>query len=172
MKKNGYSLIEVLMVLVLMSIIGLGTIGSIAKVVEKCALKRLKNELPLFLDNIAYKAMQEGKEYLLKFDFENYRISCGALRYNLPKCYNYFRKKGRDGRVRKFEITVKSNGNIDDMFLIFVVDKCNKEALYRIGMYNTSVLRYLRIRRFYPKRKPILLSDSGYYEIEKWMEEK
>ncbi len=170
-KKQAYTLLETLIVVGIISILSIGSISGIRIRVERNALQKIRNELPVFLDNLAYNAMQYGEAGTIDFDFENYVISYREKKYHLPKTYSYFRKKGSSEKIKKFQVELKNNGNISDMFLIFVTDKKEKKALYRLGLYNTSVLRYLKIRRFRPKKKEILLSDSKYYDMKKWKEE-
>lgn len=144
--------------------------------IAKRDLKKVIRELPIFFDNAAYYCMNTGERCAIYLDFENYVITASNKKYRriykLPKTLTYFKKNSDGTMSKRYSFDITSTGNSNQMFLIFVCDRKEEEVLHRMGIYPISVLKYIKIRSFMPKKEPILTSDDKYYEIEKWKEMK
>ncbi|NLK63104.1 MAG: type II secretion system protein [Fusobacteria bacterium] len=171
--KNGFTVLELVLSMAIIMIItsfGIMQFGDM----EKRELNRIRIEFNLFIDNAALHCLNSGERSNIVLDFNNKVITAKGPRYNkkykLPKKLNYFIKDGNKTILDKFEFQLNSTGNANKMFVIYISDKHKKKVLHRIGIYSISVVKYVKIRQFVPKKSPLYLTDDKFYEIEKWKE--
>lgn len=173
MNKRGYTLIEVLVFLGLVSIF----FGFITFSLEKRKMNesfiRVKTELPLFIRKVQKYGFQYENEYYVDFKISDNRLLFETKdkvlieEVRLPKNIGYFTNNS-DKNADFIRKTTK-NGNFDRGFSIFLSDRNMKKIYYRISVSTVNSVKYPLIS-VYKAKKPILINEN-YLDYGLWNEE-
>lgn len=172
MRKRGFTLIEVVLYLGLISILmGIFLVNQ-EKKEEVKQLGIAKKEMVQFIRKIQQISYYEKKEYLLDIKMSNKTISYmdnnGKLqKLKLPSNISYM--SNNIDRYRDFTRSTTTNGNFEKGFSIYLLDKRKKKIYYRVSTNTINSLRY-PIISVYKAKKEINIAED--YNNEKlWSEE-
>ena len=172
MKRRGFTIIELLIVIALIGIlVGIGSV-SIKKQAESRAMLRVQNEVGDFFRIAAKRSLETGKRYGVDFDLVGKKIEIyrdegtdgeweddGARRtiekLELPKVLEYGIKDS-GSYPSEFNTNITSSGNISDNFTLYIVTSNSnsgiqgeEEVKYAISFYKGDThVNYLHIREY------------------------
>lgn len=174
MKKKGFTIVELLVIMAVLGVIlGFGGI-SIRKQRKNNAILRVRNELGEFFRVTAKRALETGRRQGIDFDLENKKIEIyrvedsngvwkvGGTRHiirtlNLPKDLEYIKKKSDGTYVADFDNYITSWGNISRGMTIYVTEKNttpeidgSEEIRHAVSLSQTSHIKYLSVREYTP----------------------
>ncbi len=141
-------------VMVVCAIIVMGTTAgmlSFAERAEKDGLRELKLKIPLLIENMSWKSMEQGIKYDVEFNFQD---SCfkalkeGELivKESMPKHFIYEDINGNNIIKRSTTAT----GNMNLSFSIYVFSSNKKRVLYKITADTTSPAKCVIVRKYKP----------------------
>lgn len=149
--KKGFTLLEIMVVcciIVVMTTAGSLTLSGRA---EKDGLRELKLKIPLLIENMSWKSMENGIRYDVEFNFEEnffkvFKEGEVVIRESLPKHFIYEDINGN----RVIKRTTTSTGNMNMPFSIYVFSRDRKKVLYKITADTTSPAKYVIVRKYKP----------------------
>lgn len=165
MKKRGFTIIELLIVIALIGIlIGVGSF-SIKKQAESRGMLRIQNEVGDFFRVAAKRSQETGKKYIINFDLAGKKIEItrdGEVTdtLNLPNVFEY-EKISETLREQNFTRNITSTGNLS-MGLTLYVFKSNSQtgiqgdevAKYAVTFKTTDKhVKFLHVKELLPKSK-------------------
>ncbi len=149
MKRRGFTIIELLIVVALIGIlVGVGGV-SIKRQAESRAMLRVQNELGDFFRVAAKRSQETGKRYGVEFKLGENLIEISRIGFleelKLPNIFEYSIKPPLiDGKT-----TLTSTGNISDNFTLYISN--SKEIKHAINFdKEDSHVKYLHIREYSP----------------------
>ena len=171
MKKRGFTIIELLIVVAIIGIlVGIGGV-SIKRQAESRAMLRIKNEIGDFFRVAAKRSWETGKRYDINFNLVEKIITIsrnGNLieKLDLPNIFEYtIKDSGSYGS--EFTSGFTSTGNISSDNFTFYVAKSNsnigiqedEEVIYAITFYKgDNHVNYLHVKE-YIATSPFKISD-------------
>jgi prepilin-type N-terminal cleavage/methylation domain-containing protein len=157
MKKRGFTIIELLIVVALIGIlVGIGGV-SIKKQAESKAMLRVQNEIGDFFRIAAKRSQETGKKYAVEFKLDENLIEVSRVGFleelKLPNMFDYSIKPPlTDGKA-----TLTTTGNISDNFTLYISN--SKEIKHAINFNkDDSHIKYLHIREYSPTNNSISIS--------------
>lgn len=164
MKKNGFSLIELILVIGIMSILGSALILSTAGIGEKNALRECETRMPIFFRNYIDRSFDNGERYRLEMDLGRKRITVystvGNYKIDELKLNNSLGYYKKDDEERVITREVTERGNFSKGFSIVIGDKKREKMYRKITGDNTLVVRYGIIRMYFPKNGDYIIYGS------------
>ena len=163
MKKRGFTIIELLIVVAVIGIlVGLGGI-SIKKQAESRAMLKVKNEIGDFFRVAAKRSQETGKKYVINFDLAEKKIEITRNgdttdTLELPNIFEY-EKISKTLREQNFSRNITSTGNLS-LGLTLYVFKANSQpgiqgdeiAKYAITFKTTDKhVKFLHVKELLPK---------------------
>lgn len=163
MKKRGFTIIELLIVVAVIGIlIGIGSF-SIKKQAESRAMLRVQNEVGDFFRVAAKRSQETGKKYVIDFDLAGKKIDISRNgditdTLELPIVFEY-EKISETSREQSFTRNMTSTGNLS-MGLTLYVFRSNSQtgiqgdeiANYAITFKTTDKhVKFLHIKELLPK---------------------
>ena len=173
MNKKGYTIIEVLLFLGLISIFFCFTAYSLEKRKRAESFGKVKTELTLFIRKVQKYGFQSENEYQLEFNFSGKKVifkeKDGEIleELRLPENIGYF-SNNSDKKADFIRKTTK-NGNFDKGFSIFLADRSLGKIYYKISVSTVNTMKYPVIS-VYKAKKP-MKSDENYLDYSLWDEE-
>ena len=173
MGKKGYTIIEIILFLGLVSLFFCFTSYSLEKRKRAEAFWRVKTDLTLFIRKIQKYGFQSESEYYLEFVFSNKKVLFRDKgkdiieELKLPENIGYF--SNNSDKKADFLRKTTENGNFDKGFSIFLTDKNMGKIYYRISVSTVNTMKYPVIS-IYKAKKPIT-SDKNYLDHSLWTEE-
>ncbi|UUV18456.1 prepilin-type N-terminal cleavage/methylation domain-containing protein [Fusobacteria bacterium ZRK30] len=172
MKKRGFTIIELLIVIALIGIlIGIGSF-SIKKQAESRGMLRVQNEIGDFFRVAAKRSLETGKKYGVDFDLVGKKIEFyreedengkwkddGTRRtieiLKLPNVFEYGIKNSGTYPT-EFKTNITSSGNIGNNFTLYITKSNSnsgiqgvEEVKYAISFYNGDThVKYLHIKEY------------------------
>ena len=136
-KTKGFTLLELMIVVAIIAILSTVATVSMKGRSEKNAKIKVKNMIPMFLNNAIDRAFDEGKGYILDMSNINNasdpRIEMGTRKVNLPSILDYeIVEKGTT--VILSSITINQKGEFNKEFVISVEDKQGLQILTVSGI--------------------------------------
>ena len=160
MKKRGFTLIEILIVIALIGILaGIGGV-SIKKQAESKAMLRVQNEIGDFFRVAAKRSLETGKKYDVKFKLDQKIIELSRNGQvtdilDLPNTFEYGIKWG--SYKQTFNSTMKSQGYLSLNFTMYIfksnssIDiQATQEVKYAISFDKDDHIKYLYVREYIP----------------------
>jgi len=149
--KKGFTLLEIMVVcciIVVMTTAGSLTLSGRA---EKDGLRELKLKIPLLIENMSWKSMENGIRYDVEFNFEEnffkvFKEGEVVIRESMPKHFIYEDINGN----RVIKRTTTSTGNMNMPFSIYVFSRDKKKVLYKITADTTSPSKCVIVRKYKP----------------------
>lgn len=168
LKKKGFSLLELIIVIAIMTILSGSTFISIKKSRSIKDLKVLKEEINLFVDNFSLIAGDKGERLDISFDFNKKLISVkkdGNIidELDLPTSFEYEDSFGR--KLVERQITPK--GNMNTSFSMYAFDSKNKAIFKHTFVTNRKYIDTLIINNYLPKKKLVKGEHKNYLDWEK-----
>ena len=173
MNKKGYTIIEVLLFLGLISIFFCFTAYSLEKRKRAESFGKVKTELALFIRKIQKYGFQSETEYHLEFSFSGKKVifkeKDGEVieELKLPENIGYF--SNNSDKKADFIRKTTRNGNFDRGFSIFLADKNIGKIYYKISVSTVNTMKYPVIS-IYKAKKPVK-PDENYLDYSLWDEE-
>lgn len=159
MKKRGFTIIELLIVVALIGIlVGIGGV-SIKKQAESKAMLRVQNEIGDFFRVAAKRSQETGKKYAVDFDLVNKIIKITRNgnptdTLELPNVFKY----SIIPALTTGKPTLTTTGNISDNFTLYISN--SKEIKHAINFdKDDSHIKYLHIREYSPTNNSIPISE-------------
>ena len=173
MNKKGYTIIEVLLFLGLVSIFFCFSAYSLEGRKRAESFGRVKTDITLFIRKIQKYGFQNESEYYLEFSFTGkkaiFREKDGGIIevLKLPENIGYF--SNNSDKKADFSRKTTRNGNFDKGFSIFLADRNMGEVYYKISVSTVNTMKYPVIS-VYKAKKP-MKSDENYLDYSLWDEE-
>ena len=173
MNKKGYTMIEILLFLGLVSIFFCFTASSLEKRKRAESFGRVKTELALFIRKIQKYGFQNENEYYLEFNFSGrkvmFREKDGGVieELKLPENIGYF--SNNSDKKADFSRKTTKNGNFDKGFSIFLTDGKTDRVYYKIAVSTVNTMKYPVISVY--KAKKAIKSNENYLDYNLWNEE-
>lgn len=176
MKKRGFTIIELLIVIALIgTLIGIGSF-SIKKQAESRGMLRVRNEVGDFFRVAAKRSQETGKKYIINFDLAGKKIEItrnGEVTdsLELPNVFEYGIKWGT-GFQQTFSSEMESHGFLDKNFTLYITKSNSQsgiqgeeEVKYAVSFNLDDHIKYLHVREYIPtetlKASEINSSPSG-----------
>lgn len=161
MRRRGFTIIELLVVVALIGIlVGIGGV-SIKKQAESRAMLRIQNEIGDFFRVAAKRSQETGKKYVVDFDLGGEKIEIsrnGDITdiLDLPNIFEYGIKWGSNFE-QTFNSEMESQGFLDKNFTIYIF-KSNyqsgiqdeEEVKYAVSFDSDDHIKYLHVREYIP----------------------
>lgn len=173
MNKRGYTIIEVLLFLGLVSMFFCFTAYSMEKRKRAESFGKVKTDLSLFIRKIQKYGFQNESEYSLEFSFSGkkviFREKDGEVIEELwlPENIGYF--SNNSDKKADFSRKTTKNGNFDKGFSIFLTDRDMGKIYYKISVSTVNTMKYPVIS-IYKAKKP-MKSKENYLDYNLWSEE-
>lgn len=161
MKKRGFTIIELLVVVALIGIlVGIGGV-SIGKQAQSRAMLRVRNEIGDFFRVAAKRSLETGKKYIINFDLSTKKIEISRNgevtdTLKLPNVLEYGIKWDSDFE-QNFSSEIESNGFLDKSFTLYVFKsnsqseiQNDEEVQYAISFTKDPHIKYLYVREYKP----------------------
>ncbi len=166
--KKGFTLLELIIVVTIMTILSGSTFISIKKSRSIKDLKILKEEINVFVDNIALNADERDERLDISFDFDKKLISVkknGNIidELILPNSFEYEDSFGKKLVERQFT----PKGNMNTSFSMYAFDTNNKAVFKHTFVTNRKYIDTLIINNYLPKKKLIKGDHKNYLDWEK-----
>ncbi|OQY09937.1 MAG: hypothetical protein B6I28_02065 [Fusobacteriia bacterium 4572_132] len=175
MNRKGFTLLEIMIVVAIISI--LATVGGISLKGrnEKNELIKMTTQIPMFLRNLRDESFDTGKKYYIKFKLNENKIyvlenktdelkNC-ISKLNLSQNFLY----EEINEKYQFERETTPNGNFSTGFTLFLFDKERKEILKKITVCTTIAdVKFANVNTYKPKKNITL---NNYKERRYWIAE-
>jgi len=175
MNKKGYTLLEMMIVVAIISILSTVGMNSLKGRAEKRALLSMSTKIPMFLENLRDKSYDTGKRYSLKFRLDENKIY--VLEYKMEELKDSISELNlskyllyEDNTEKKqFERDTTPKGNYSNGFSVIIFDQKRERVLKRISISTgTDGVDYAMVNSYKPKTS---LTLSNYKESNKWEKE-
>lgn len=176
MNKKGFTLLEMMIVVAIISILSTVGMSSIRNRGQKNALISMTTQIPIFLENLRDESFETGKRYYLKFRLDENKIYVlknktdelkdSIKELNLSKYFIY----EDNSENKQFSVETTQTGNFTKNFCLIIFDKKREKLLKRISIYiSTSKINYAMINEYNPKTTITL---DNYKDRNNWKKKK
>ena len=173
MYKRGYTLIEVILFLGLVTMTFYFVSGSLEKRKTSEALNTAKSDITIFIRKIQKYGFYNKKEYVLEFQFSNNKL---IFKDNENEIIEEIKLPANIAYIsnnidKKADFTRKTTkyGNFDKGFSIFLLDKKQTKVYYKIAVSTVNSMKYPVIS-IYKAKRPISINEN-YLDYSLWKEE-
>ena len=173
MYKRGYTLIEVILFLGLVTMTFYFVSGSLEQRKTSEALNTAKSDITIFIRKIQKYGFYNKKEYLLEFQFSNNKLvfkdSDNQIIEEIKLSDNIKYISNNADKKADFTRKTTKDGNFDKGFSVFLLDKKQTKVYYKIGISTVNSMKYPVIS-IYKAEKPISINEN-YLDYSLWKEE-
>ena len=175
MKKKGFSIVEVVVIVAIVFLLGSFATMKIGARAEKNAMIKVKSTITELIRVTAHKAFERGEEYRIIINIDDKSVkredSSGNTEeeITLPDALSYKLGSGSD---TEYEIKIDDTGHATLVGFgalnrnLFVFNSSGK-ALYKINMRDNTALGYIVINSYLPETD----MDESNYTSGTWAEE-
>ncbi|WP_319203733.1 hypothetical protein [uncultured Ilyobacter sp.] len=175
MKKKGFSIVEVVVIVAIVFLLGSFATMKIGGRAEKNAMIKVKSTITELIRVTAHKAFERGEEYRIIINIDDKSVkredSSGNTEeeITLPDALSYKLGSGSD---TEYEIKIDDTGHATLVGFgalnrnLFVFNSSGK-ALYKINMRDNTALGYIVINSYLPETD----MDESNYTSGTWAEE-
>lgn len=164
MKKAGFTLIELMIVVAIVSIMGSFGVSMVGKSIKRTDARKMKEQIPVFIETAIERAFEQGSPYSVAFYTDRIEIDYTGTklennRNDVLRISKHFTYEGTD-------FNIDEQGGISADSRVIIQEKGN--PIFKIEIENISnTINYALVSKFTPGVAIENLAETSLTEAEK-----